>query len=174
MKHNGISLICAVALFVLASLFQVQARSADNPIGSAVIDSLRQSITDEIYAYGNYVRYADVGEPAEGSTHKLHLYVMPSLHGSDGWVIYKLMPVGEVYREFSVLPSGRVILRGDISGGFPPTQPSYLTVYMSDSELCEKKAQWRNEFFFVDVNPATSLVKEARRRYGSRTNSIHK
>lgn len=167
------SSIFSLAAVAIALSFLAPISRADSSLDDHIVDSLRRAITDEIYANGMYGAFADVGDPAGGSAHRLRMYVDPQLRGGSGWVIYKLMPIGEVYRRFVVTKDREAVLQGDLDGGFPPTQASYLTVFMDDDELCAKKSSWRQEFFVIDVEPDRQTVQSATKRY-ERQDSVEK
>ena len=66
--------------------------------------------------------------------YELNAYFKPTLNSTGtGWVIYKLMPYGQVLRMFSLRSDGVAVLYGKLRDRFPPTQPSYLTVYAACS-----------------------------------------
>jgi hypothetical protein len=72
----------------------------------------------------------------------LLLYIQPVLKDGEGAVIYKLMPHGEVIRNFHLNMDGLAILEGAPDSGFPPTHPNILTLYMDDDEVCRRKHEW--------------------------------
>ena len=61
-------------------------------------------------------------------------------------MIYKLRPIREVCRVFWYNDSGLAILGGHPEWNFPPTEPSYLTVYMDDDQLI----QFKHDFLGVN------------------------
>jgi hypothetical protein len=156
----------AVLIFCLG--FSGQAKAS--PSGprqattKAVIQAVVQAIEDEIYVRGYQTKFADIGAPDGPTGHRVPAYIEPSLAQGRGWVIYKLMPYGEVYRMFYVRKDGLVVLHGNPRNGFPPTQPDYLTVYMSDKELCQLKGQWLKTSFVVETEPSAATVSAARAR----------
>ena len=145
--------------------------SPDTRSGNAQIlsaadrNSVIQAVVDEIYDHHLQGYVADVGKHVSDSQYQVGVYFKPTLNSDGaGWVIYKLMPYGEVLRMFTLRSDGLAVLHGKLGGRFPPTQPSYLTVYMDDAELCQFKKQWSKEFFAVNINPSAERVGEARAR----------
>jgi len=69
---------------------------------------------------------------------------------------------------FSVRSEGPAVLFGKLRDRFPPTQPSYLTVYMDDDELCQSKREWSKENFTVELRPTAERVAEGRARQQKR------
>jgi hypothetical protein len=98
------------------------------PLSSADQKAVEQAIVDEIYL-NNLEGYGfDVGKQISTSEYELSAYFKSTLNSDNaGWVIYKLMPCGEVYRLFSIRNDGLAILHSKLRDRFPPTQPSYLT-----------------------------------------------
>lgn len=115
------------------------AERSDNarPLSQADKDAVVQAILDEMYVDNLQPYVIDVGKELSRSEYQLNIYFKPTLNkDSAGWVIYKLMPYGQVYRLFSIRSDGLAVLYGKLRDRFPPTQPSYLTVYMDDDQLC--------------------------------------
>jgi hypothetical protein len=69
---------------------------------------------------------------------------------------------------FSIRSDGLAILYGKLRDHFPPTQPSYLTVYMDDDELCQMEREWKKGQFTVELKPSADRVTEARARQKKR------
>ncbi len=128
-----------------------------------------QAIVDEMYV-NNLQGYGfDVGKQNSDSTYELTAYFKPTLRSDRvGWIIHKLMPYGEVLRLFSLRDDGVAVLYGKLRDRFPPTQPSYLTVYMDDEELCQSKKNWSREHFTVELKPSADRIAEARTRQEKR------
>lgn len=124
-----------------------------------------QAIVDEMYANDLQPYVIDVGTALSPSEYQMNLYFKPTLNKEGaGWVIYKLMPYGEVYRLFSIRSDGLAILYGKLRDRFPPTQPSYLTVYMDDGDLCKIENEWQKEHFTVELKPSSLRIAEAQAR----------
>jgi hypothetical protein len=73
-----------------------------------------------------------------------------------------------VYRLFSIGNDGLAILYGKLRDRFPPTHPSYLTVYMDDDELCQLEREWQKGHFTVELKPSAERIAEARARQQKR------
>jgi hypothetical protein len=99
----------------------------------------------------------------------LGVYLNPELKGGNvGWVIYKLMPYGQVLRMYTLRSDGLAVLYGKLSNRFPPTEPSYLTVYMSDDQLCRLEHEWAKYQVRISTSPSPTLLQEAIRRQRAR------
>jgi hypothetical protein len=139
------------------------------PLSQADKDAVVQAIVDEIYVNNLQPYVIDVGREVSRSEYRLNIYFKPTLNKDNaGWVIYKLLPYGEVYRLFSVRGDGLALLYGKLRDRFPPTQPSYLTVYMDDDQLCQMKKEWGKGDFTVELKPSADRVAEARARQQKR------
>lgn len=131
------------------------------------------AIQDEIYAGGYQGRVLDVGRKVGPDEYSLRVYVEPTFHKTGvAWVIYKFMPYGEVYRMFDINDNGLAVLYGKPRDGFPSTQPSYLTVYMDDDELCGFKHDWRKYEFEISIVPSEKRVQEAVARQKARVGNV--
>jgi hypothetical protein len=129
-----------------------------------------EAIQDEIYDLKLEKEYFDVGPGATGNRDQvvLNIYFQPDvLDDSRSWVIYKLMPEGEILRMYEIGRSGRIYLNLK-PGEFRITQPSYPTVFMDDDELCKLKHDWIRRKFTVETNPDPKLVATARERQKAR------
>jgi hypothetical protein len=125
-------------------------------------------VQDEIYDFGYQKQFYEVGpEPASGVT-RVPLYIQPRLKDGEGTVIYKLMPYGEVIRNFHFNKDGLAVLEGAPDGGFPPTQPNTLTLYMDDDDVCRWKHEWVRAHFDILDTPPPQRVSEASERQEQR------
>lgn len=139
------------------------------PLTAPERDAVREAIADEIYSNDLQGYVPDVGKQSGNDEYEETIYFKPTLNESgEGWAIYKFMPYGQVLRMFTMRSDGTAILFGKLSDHFPPTEPSYLTVYMDDDELCQLEHQWDREKFVVDLHPSTQRVEEARNRQQQR------
>lgn len=159
----------AVLLFCLAAVGwaarEAPKRAALTPVqAQAVI----LAVEDEIYDFGYQKNFYQVAAQSAPGVTRLPLYIRPSLENGEGAVIYKLMPYGEVLRAFHLDKNGLAVLEGDPEGGFPPTQPNLLTVYLDDREVCQRKREWSELHFEVFDSPSAERVKEARERQTQR------
>ncbi len=139
------------------------------------LTAVTQAIEDEIYDYGYQKNFYQMGEQmgtSRAPRTRMRVYIQPEveLRNGEGRVIYKLMPIGEVLREFATNKDGLVVLSGNPQVGFPPTQESSTkTVYMDDDEVCKMKHDWLKSFFEVDDLPSPERIAEAVRRQKLRT-----
>jgi hypothetical protein len=85
-----------------------------------------------------------------------------------GRAIYKLMPYGEVFRDFDIGQDGLVGLMGNPQLGFPPTQPSHKTIYMDDDQLSKMRHTWLRRTFDVDDSPTPEMRQESAKRQKTR------
>ena len=160
-----------VSLLCLAAICFAQEERAKVPDADA--QAIVSAIEDEIYDYHLQEKFRDVGEPLSTDKFKIPVYVLPGPKGKghDYYLIYRLMPYGEMYRLVSVQADGSMagLLRNpDL--GFPPDAPATLTVYYNDDEICNDKHKAAKFFFVVDTSPSKERVREAvvrqKKRYG--------
>jgi hypothetical protein len=139
------------------------------PVRESEIQATIQAIEDEIYDLNLQLEYFDLrGAKDSGDAATLNVYFQPEvLDDSRSWVIYKLMPGGEVLRMYEIGQSGCIYLHMR-PGEFRITQPSYPTVYMDDDELCKLKHDWIKRQFVVNLHPSKELVEAARARQRDR------
>lgn len=133
-------------------------------LSSAEREAVKLAIIDEIYANHLQGHVVDVGKNISDSKYEVVVYFKPIISDKRGWVIYKLMPYGEVLRMFTLRGDGLAVLYGKLRDRFPPTQPSYLTVYMDDDELCRLKTDWLKSSFIVETKPEAARVSAAKSR----------
>jgi hypothetical protein len=162
MRKTLVLIICSITFFCHVSAAK-SASHQENTVSTSVINNIVLAIQDEIYHEGFEEKFADIGEPVNGSEHNVPVYIQPTFTDGRGWIIYKLMPYGEIYRMYYIR-NGLVILHGDPENGFPPTQPDYLTVYMNDGDLCKLKQQWIKRHFVINLMPSKKRIHEANAR----------
>lgn len=132
--------------------------------------AVTRAIVDEIYVHHLQGYVADVGKQQSASIYELNAYFKPTLNSNKvGWVVYKLMPYGQVLRMFTLRRDGVAVLYGKLRDRFPPTQPSYLTVYMDDGELCRFETNALKANFNVSLRPSAERVGQAVARQKERT-----
>jgi hypothetical protein len=157
--------ILSVATTLLANRPQQKRAIREAEINAAI-----EAIQDEIYDLRLEKGFFSVGATAKENRNQeiLHVYFQPEvLDDSRSWVIYKLMPGGEIIRMYEIGRSGRIYLHGK-PGEFNISGPDYPTVFMDDDELCKVKHDWIKRQFVVDTNPSPELVAAARARQGQR------
>jgi hypothetical protein len=166
-----LTLLLALLSLSIPASPQVQKRKVSESEVKAVI----QAVEDEIYDYGYQKRFYQMGEDVGTSNaprSRIRIYIEPEVDAEDGGgrVIYKLMPHGEVLRDFIIRKNGLVVLSGNPQNGFPPTQESSTkTVYMDDDEVCQMKHDWLKDSFVVDDSPSSERIQEAAQRQKTRT-----
>jgi hypothetical protein len=113
----------------------------------------------------------DIGAPRSAPQARMRIYIEPEIGPDEsGRVIYKLMPYGEIVREFVIRSNGLVVLDADPENGFPPTdEANTKTVYLDDDEVCRMKHNWIRSFFVVADAPSPKMIHEAARRQKLRT-----
>lgn len=170
----------ALILSLLIALTVTTLRTGAHPQGKRRITesetgAVIQAIQDEIYSLNLQKNFFDVGPSPKGHPGQVivNVYFQPEiLENSRSWLIYKLMPDGEIYRMYELGRSGRIYLHGK-PGAFRITQPDYPTVFMDDDDLCKLKHDWIKRQFVVDTEPGLELVKAARDRQREREQSAH-
>lgn len=175
MKNTGIMLCTVLLVLTATALAQGKRPNANTEtqgaqkLTAADEEAVEQAILDEMYAHHLQGYVADIGKQESGPVYQLRAYFKPNLNSNRaGWVIYKLMPYGQVLRMFSLRSDGLAVLYGRLRDRFPPTQPSYLTVYMDDDQLCQFERDWSKEHFDVLLKPSTDRVAEALARQRKR------
>jgi hypothetical protein len=159
--------------FVLFSCVLIATAQNSRKVTSREVDSIVEAIQDEIYAYSYQKNYSSVGKELKSGSQAIPVYIQPEISKNGTlWTVYKLMPVGEVYRMFTIRGDGTAIAYGDSDSGFPPTQPSYLTAYMDDTELCKIKQEWSKHEFVIQLAPSKETLRNALARQEARTGFV--
>lgn len=164
--------------FVMLLLISASANSG--PRNRRAVDSdvkaIVQAVEDEIYDYGYEKQFDEIGEnigaPGKVAQTRIPIYIEPEITApyESGRVIYKLMPYGEIVREFVIRSNGLVVLDADPENGFPPTdEANTKTVYLDDDEVCRMKHNWVRSFFVISDSPSSEMIHEAARRQKLRT-----
>lgn len=131
----------------------------------ADIAALGQAATDEIYAAGHAVLYTDL--PAKGDS--VLMYVNPRKCGHTFFIIYKLLPYGEVLRGGWYLKDSLMTLAISPTLGFQVgVSTAVRTLYLRDDEVEEMKASWKRVWFRVERFPSRDVVDAARARQARR------
>lgn len=168
MKH-----IVLVLSFFLLSGAACRA-SSNRRLAPSEAKMVKQAVEDEIYDYGYYKNFYQIGENIGTPTHwiaRTRIYINPVYNSADkhGEVIYKLMPYGQIYRLFYIEADDRIVLDGDPQNHFPITQPSHQTVFMDSDEVCRFEQTWMKDFFVVDTEPSLGMIRGAAQRQKART-----
>jgi len=171
--------LCLLLLFVGSPVSANSAKSS-HQITTAEVNAIIQAVEDEIHAGEDYDEFRQIGENVGTQQHwrsRLRIYINPEygreFQGDDGngegngAAIYTYMPYGEVIRFFN-LRNGHILLLGDPELRFPITQPSHVTMFDDDEEICDLKRTWLTRFFVVDTAPSPEMIREAERRQKTR------
>jgi len=167
-----------LSFFVAILVLSTQAHSGPRMRKTSESDlrAVVQAVEDEIYDYAYEKKFYHMGENVAGATSatrtSMRIYVDPEIDSTDesGRIIYKLMPYGEVLRDFVIRRDSLVVLSGDPQNGFPQTQESSTkTVYLDDDEVCRMKHDWIKSYFVVDDSPSPERVQDAIKRQKLRT-----
>jgi hypothetical protein len=139
-------------------------RKAQTTVTDSMVRALIVAIQDEIYINGYEKAYVDIGPE------RVRLYANPKLENGMLWMIYKLMPHGEVFRgAFLSADPKLIVLAGDPHDDFPPTQGAAMkTVYLPDNDVIRMKTTWRRTHFSVKLSPTPEEVQEAKHRQEQR------
>ena len=139
------------------------------------IAAIVQAVEDEIYDWGYEKNYTDIGTTgAVGEATEVAIFVHTEIDDRGvGGVIYRLMPFGEVVRQFTLRPGGIVVLEGDPWNGFPASQPDTRTVYLDDDWVCTYKQKAIRATFTVDPHVSRARKEEAIQRQIVRLGHSH-
>jgi hypothetical protein len=165
-------LLAFLVLSSVSALDQSKPASSKRRITENDKKAVVQAIEDEIYDEGCQGYGFDAAESHSANRYQLRVYIDPDIDVSNepgtvlqiGTVIYKFLPLGEVYRGFSIESNGSAIIYGHPEWRFPPTGPNYLTAYMDDDELCRLKHDWVRTNFELDTTPPVQRVRDAQQR----------
>lgn len=162
-------LILAI-LAVLSASAQENGIAIDPILKDDVKKQMVSAVEDEIYDYNLEEKFRSVGKAVGEDEFQIPFFVTSDSKGSSYYVIYRLMPYGEMYRLVTVGDDGLVRLFRNPRSGFPPDAPAMQTVYYDDDHICQLKHDAIKLSFIVSMNPSPKRVKEAidgqKRRYG--------
>ena len=172
MKRNVLLVICILVISLSGASAQTEAKS--RRLTAAEIHAVEDAVKDEIYDYGYFGSFYEIGQNIGTSEHwisHLNIYINPVYSTADGHgeIIYKLMPYGQVHRLFFLGPKNGVQLDGDPQNKFPITQPSHLTVYMDEDEVCHDERTWTKSSFTIDTAASLTIIEAASKRQKART-----
>jgi hypothetical protein len=161
-----------VPIWVLGLLLGItgpaQTRVERRQITDEDAKAISLAIQDEVYDREYQKRFYMVGPEISHDVTSLPVYINPILKDGGSTLIYKLMPYGEVIRGFHFSKDGFVVLEGDPDGGFPPTDPDMLTLYLDDEDLCRWKHSWKKYHFEIADSPSAVRIAEAGTRQKQR------
>lgn len=161
-KYFTLVLVCVC---FQANAQEIPRKSIDS---KTILPKIAEAIEDEIYDLQREGLYFQVDGNAGGdsSPAEISMYVSKEISPNGlGVVIYKNMPVGEVFRYFTFEPSGTVKLSGNPTSKFPSTGGSLLTIYMANEDVCDfiyHKAY--KSKFIVDPQVKADRIKKAEER----------
>lgn len=166
--------ILIATLFFLLSAGVPSRASSYRRLTPHEVKMVKQAVEDEIYDYGYYRDFYQIGENIGTPKHwvaRVRIYINPVYNSHDGYgqVIYKLMPYGKIYRLFYIEAKDRIRLNGDPQNHFPITQPSRQTVFMDDEEVRRFEQSWTKSFFVIDTAPSMDTIRSAAQRQKART-----
>ena len=163
-----LAIVGALLLVTLVNRGSAQRVGAERAVTDSEIQLVIGAIHDEIYANGYQAKYLDMPEDS------VPLYVEPRRQRGLIWIVYKLMPFGELRRAAFESPDGKLmILAGDPENGFPPTRETAMpTVYLRDDDVIQMKTTWKRTWFSIRVRPSSDEIREARERQ-ARRKGIH-
>ena len=117
------------------------------------------AVKDEIYAYGYQSYYFDC------LYEDIDIYINPKIKNGVIWVIYKLLPHGEIYRAVVILKNGLAFLCRRPERGFAPTTDIAInTLYLPDEDVIKMKTTWKKYKFSVKLNPSPEEIYQAKKR----------
>lgn len=150
----------SLIIFLVASTPVESNTTANADVKEDEIQAVIQAIKDEIYSHNYQKEYFDLG------TDRIPIYVNPRRENEMVWVIYKLMPHGEILRGAFIRDDMNLaILVRDPEKGFPPTNSAAMkTVYLDDDQVIKMKTTWKRKYFSIDLNPSAKELQEAKRR----------
>jgi hypothetical protein len=136
-------------------------------VTDAAMRAVITAIEDEIYANGYQTAYIDVGAD------KVPVYFNPRIENGMIWVIYKLMPFGEIRRAAVLSPDKQLaMLQRDPRLGFPASDGSATkTVYLRDEDVIEMKTTWRKVYMSIELKPSNRRIEAAKQREAIRYRS---
>jgi hypothetical protein len=158
-------LAIALGLFPFS---QATVQNGNTAIAEKDQQAVVQAIEDEIYDWGCQAHVEFVGKEVAHEKYELPVYINPQIKDGRGEIIYKFMPIGEIYRSFSIGKSGTAYLWDDPWLGFGPERPSYNTLYMDEADLCRFKRTWLKATFVIQLHPGERRIQEAIERQKKR------
>src|SRR3974377_1497575 len=98
-----------------------------------------KAVEDEIYDYRLEGKFRSIGKALGNDEFEIPLFVTSDSKGSSYYVIYRLMPYGELYRLVTFSDDGMARLFRNPRSGFPPDAPAMQTLYYDDERICQLK-----------------------------------
>ena len=160
---RALRLVLLVPILLFSPFIGV-AQNGKSAVTPATESAVTEAVADEIYDWGCQKYTEFVGKDIGQERRQLRVYVNPTIENGRGAVIYKFMPIGEVYRLYFLLKNGSVYLDDDPWLGFDPERPAYQTVYMDDDKLCQFKHDWLKTTVAIEFNPSAARLRLANQR----------
>jgi hypothetical protein len=165
MKHARIILLL---LFSMCSISRAQFATVgtEKSLPSKSVPLIVQAIEDEIYDYEQEGSFTNIGSTGaiNGPT-EVAAFISKSVSDRNiGWVLYKDMPYGEVFRRFVIRDDGLVVLYGDPELHFPAQQPDTNTLYLPEEDVCKFVGGALKASFSVNPNVSHERILEAEKR----------
>jgi hypothetical protein len=160
----------AIAILLLCFSASQTAPAEQSKPTERQIAAIVQAVEDEIYDWGYEKDFTNIGTTgAISSPTDVPLFILPEIDDKGfGGVLYRLMPFGEVVRQFALRPDGMVVLEGNPWNGFPASQPDTRTIYIDDDWVCAYKQKAIRATFTVDPAVTKARREEASRRQVTR------
>jgi hypothetical protein len=166
------------ALAMCSAGAQNNLTTADPKLSDNVTAEMVKAVEDEIYDYSLEGKFRSIGKALGNDEFEIPLFVTSDSKGSSYYVIYRLMPYGEMYRLITTGDDGLTRLFRNPRSGFPPDAPAMQTVYYEDERICQLKHDAVKLAFVVSMNPSPERLKEAidrqKQRYGFSNLEEHK
>lgn len=161
---------------MLSATGSMETRESDTSKTSpsdAVREAVILAIEDEIYDEGCEGYGFDAAATHHEKSYELPVYFEPSdktkkSDVDEGSIIYRLLPIGEVEREYSVDLGGLATLYGHPEWNFPPTSPSRRTVFVDDDTLCQLKHDSVRAKFILGLPASPQRIRTAAARQRER------
>ena len=167
-KRRGLSaLVISALLFSVTSGISTPPHRAQNKqVTDSNARAVITAILDEIYLDTLAGQYSLL--PRGGAS--VSLYIRPSWDDRQIWVIYKLLPYGEVRRAVWPVGDGSLMQLAGSPMEWPASawEQFVLTVYLDDDDVMRMKSTWKRFSFAVDVEASPLEVQAARRRQAIR------
>jgi hypothetical protein len=164
--------VCVITA-IFAALLATGQETGVSPrpaLNDGVRTEMVRAVEDEIYDYNLQEKFRSVGKAVGSDEFQIPLFVTDDSKGSSYYVIYRLMPYGEMYRLVNIGDDGLARLFRNPRSGFPPDAPATPTVYYDDDHICQLKHDAIKLWFTVNMNPSEERLMEAiqgqKNRYG--------
>ena len=170
MQRHLFSFLALAIVLVLLAIAQQKGDTSNSRLTDGVTKQLVSAVEDEIYDYHLQEKFRSIGKGLGNEQFEIPLFVTGDSKDSSYYVIYRLMPYGEMYRLITIGDDGLARLFRNPRSGFPPDAPAMQTVYYDDEHICELKHNAIKLSFIVSIDPSQERLQEAidnqKKRYG--------